>query len=245
MDEDDPEKRIAELERQLGEARAAAHTDHAGEQPPQDFGARAAGGPQPRDAGSRLRRPRLGGSRRGGRPGLGTIVGASLSALVLGTAGAWMSWDYHSGDPARIEVVECQAAGKSVNCTALWPPGGAPEQIVPIASGKWTDVGHDMDVVQDGHSVRVTVVECHVDDESLDCTGVSPPSAAPLKTIRVEGADLSDVGHDIDVHVHHGRVTSVTADEDKTPYLMLATGCVAAVFAVIAIVRRLRPRVKR
>jgi hypothetical protein len=159
-----------------------------------------------------------------------------------------MSWVSHSGDPARIEVVECQTAGKSVNCIALWPPGGAPEQIIPIADGRWTDVGHDIDVVHDGHSVRVTVVECHVDDEALDCTGVSPPSAAPLKMIRVEGANLGDVGHyiDVHVHVHQGRATSVTADEDQTPYVMVATGCVMAVLAVIAIVRRLRhPRAER
>jgi hypothetical protein len=35
MDRDDPETRIAELERQLSEAREAARTDHTVEQPPQ------------------------------------------------------------------------------------------------------------------------------------------------------------------------------------------------------------------
>jgi hypothetical protein len=173
-------------------------------------------------------------------------VGFSLSSLVLVTAGAWMVWFQHSGVSARVEVVECLSAGKSVNCTGLWPPGGAPEQIIPIADGKWTDVGRDIDVVQDGHSVRVTVVECHSEDESLGCSGVSPPSAVPLKTIRVEGADYSDVGHDVDVHVHQGRVTSVTVDKDFMPYVMCATGCAAAVFAVIAVARRLKhPRVER
>jgi hypothetical protein len=242
MDRDDPEKRIAELERQSGEARAAADAQRFAAWRPvsypwqgsqQDFLAGAVVGPQARGARSR-------------RPGLGTIVGASLGSLFLIAFGAWMSWDSHSGVPARIEVVECQSAGKSVNCTGLWPPGGAPEQMIPIADGKWTDVGRDIDIVHDGHPVRVTVVECHVDGESLGCTGVSPPSAVPLQTIRVAGAGRSDVGHDIDVHVHQGRVTSVTADNDQTPYLMIATGCVAAVFAVIAFVRRLRhPGVER
>lgn len=282
--EDDPEKRIAELEhqlaqrkriaeleRQLGEARATARTDHAVEQPPQfpdaqrfagghsvghpwqgappEFGARSAVGPQPSGAGSRRQMPRLGGSRRGARVGLRTIVGLSLSALLFIPLGAWWLSRQHSGAVARVEVAQC-TGGKLSKCTGLWPPSAQPEQIISVVHESWTstnDVGHDINVVQDGRTTRVTIVQCHSDGELADgeaaftCTGVSPPSHAPLQAIEVKGATQSDVGHNIDVHVHEspaGRY--LTADKDPVPYLMFGSGCVAAVCAVVATVRRLR-----
>jgi hypothetical protein len=147
-------------------------------------------------------------------------------------------------------VAQCHSAGKTQNCTGLWPPGTPPEQLISTAHESWTstnDIGHDIDVVQDGHTVRVTVVECHADGELADgqaaftCIGVSPPSAAPLQTIEVQGAGPSDVGHDIDVHVHESRAGRyLTADKAPLPYIIFGSGCVAAVCAVIAIVRRLR-----
>jgi uncharacterized coiled-coil protein SlyX len=266
-------KRIAELERQLGEARsaAAARTDHVVEQPPQfpdaqpaagwhsvgypwqgappDFGARAAVAPRPGDAGSRRQMPRIGGSRRGARVGLGTIVGLSLGALLCIPLGAWWLSSQHSGAAARVEVAQC-TAGKPQHCTGLWPPSAQPEQMISIAHESWTstnDIGHDIDVVQDGRTVRVTVVQCHSDGELADgqaaftCTGVSPPSHAPLQAIDVKGASQSDVGHVIDVHVHESRAGRyLSADNDPVPYLIFGSGCVAAVCAVIAIVRRFR-----
>ena len=154
-----------------------------------------------------------------------------------------MWWHTHSGVASRATVVECQQAGKSVNCAALWPPSSTPEKLVPYDGGKWTDVGHDIDVVQDGRSVRVTVVECHVTGESLGCTGVSPPSTTPLQTVPVQGAEWGDVGHDIDVHLHSSQAgggQSLSADNDHTPYYMLAAGCGVLVWAAVSAVRRRR-----
>jgi hypothetical protein len=181
--------------------------------------------------------------RRTRRPGLGEIVGLTLCALVLISGGAFMWWHTHSGVPSRATIVECQQAGKSVNCTALWPPSSTPEELIPYDGGKWTDVGHDIDVIQDGRSVRVTVVECHVAGESLGCTGVSPPSTTPLQTVPVQGADWGDVGHDIDVHVHNGQSVnrrSFSADKDHTGVAMLAAGCGALVWATVSALRRRR-----
>jgi hypothetical protein len=190
--------------------------------------------------GSQFGASRFGRDRIKGRPKVITIVGLFLSALVIITGGVWFWSRQHSGTPARIEVVECQPAGKSISCKALWPPPNpAPQEIIPIANATWLDEGKTMDVVGGGRTVRVTVVECHVHDSAIDCTGVSPPIAGPPQTIDVSGADAGDIGHDINVHLHQGVSLYATADDDPTPYAMLAFGGGAAVAAVILLVLRI------
>jgi hypothetical protein len=185
-----------------------------------------------------------GGSRRiKGRPNLITIAGLFLCALTLIAFGVLMLSLGQSGTPARIRVVECQLIGKSTSCKALWPPPDlAPQGIVPIANADWRYNGQTVDVVRDGRTVRVTVVECHVHYSAIDCTGVSPPSITPLQTIDVQGADGGDVGHDIDAHLHQNPYLRATADDNPTPYLMLTFGGGAAVAAVVlSVLRMVRP----
>jgi hypothetical protein len=119
MDRDDSERRIAELERKLAEARAARHTEHGVEQLPQFLASpEASRGWRPTGS----RRPRQG--RRKWDWLLGVIVlGWSL---FLGVITAHTAYAYHFGTPTTAKVTSCVRNPKGgETCAGTWTVGGA------------------------------------------------------------------------------------------------------------------------
>jgi hypothetical protein len=159
-----------------------------------------------------------------------TAVALALGALVLIGLSAYLLADAHSGEAARVEVIGCQHVGKGgTSCTGVLPVGDVAMRLVPVPKASWTDVGHQVDLDDDGHTVPVTVAECHDADGSLTCTGVSPPSPTPLGTIEVRGASFGEIGRILGVRIHRGDSPYARATGDRTPYVYLAFGCVMAV----------------
>jgi hypothetical protein len=104
-----------------------------------------------------------------------------------------------------------------------------------------------------GTTARMTVTDCHVGGSSStgrrhrihtawgrsrnNCWGtVVNQAGSPRNSMRIWGAEESDKGHDIDVHIH-GR--QAIADKWWAPPVVLGVGCVLVVGLVVY---ALRPR---
>ena len=134
MDQDDPEKRVADLERQLGEQHVS---DLPPAQPPQ---------PQPANAA-----PETGnGSRMAARTSsLATGVWMGIFLVAFGVGGlayvAYYSYGYWVGTPATATVDHCESGGllggwgqgSSTYCNGTWSVGGQ-SQNGPIRPPFWS-----------------------------------------------------------------------------------------------------------
>jgi hypothetical protein len=151
MDDDDPEKRIANLERQLGEARVAGDGANLGFQqgafaPPPRAGFPAPPSPQamaypgPGSSPGYLEAagvgppPKFGPVRRLLRAVARVLaIGGLVVSVVLIGLGAYDSYPYFVGTPATATVGDCRddnltaaflPAGWSSSCSATWSLGG-------------------------------------------------------------------------------------------------------------------------
>jgi DivIVA domain-containing protein len=182
MDEDDPERRIRELEHQQDGSTAAAREAHAVEPPhisdgqrvgerqavysghgrAQDFGAASGIESQPRPAGAGPKRWRL---KIGDL--LLVVIGVAASLYFFGI-GAHRIYEYRVGTPTTATVIDCTAYGKTGlvgdtrSCTGTWNVGGESH------TGK---IRGDREGYQVGSSVDVRVRG----DEAMTATGLRWP----------------------------------------------------------------------
>jgi hypothetical protein len=178
MDQDDPEKRIAELERQLAEQKRMAALQHqqveASAQPqpvpypgqggPQHFGGPGSGRPLPAfPSGTGFGRPAQSGSqlRRLGMR-LAAIAAVAAAVVFLGLA-AYDFGAYLLGTPATATTQQCvDSTDSTVSCTGTWTVGGKADSG-PIVG----DLSNRYDISGKSLGVRVVGGRAYTPDSGL------------------------------------------------------------------------------
>jgi hypothetical protein len=129
MDQDDPENRIAELERRLAEQKRIAGRQLADAQAAKAVGQVGVPQPDPRSTpgpppptSSPQSRPKVGLHRAG------AILLLVFFPLIFFGTGAYEFYQYLSGAPTTATIDHCEHARGGPKCTGTWSLGGTPHR---------------------------------------------------------------------------------------------------------------------